>query len=440
MAKHYTKLIIEINENINSIVTAVKGDVASRFLDVQLYSNGTPIVLTSHTVTMSAKSHPDSNFKVPIDKFIDGVITDATNGRCQFELKTDILGQTGVLILQISIFSGQQEVLSTNPFNLYVIDGLRNDEQIEASNEFGALVVLFSEIQNALDDMNAIRENFGTPSQESIEEGITTFWGIIEQMRKDVSSAVAYDLPEKIGNPDDTSDTQTMFGKIKLNNELLQANLGGEKTFDTPGYFTFNVPDHVINLHIIAAGAGGGGGNYGAAAGAAGGGGGDCITMKLKVEPGQVITGKIGTGGLGTLESGRTGTDGEATVIDGVVTVAGGLKATGAGEGEAGGPGGGKGGTGGSKRGSYASTDGENGLFGTGGTAQKREQNDGGGGGGSYGIGGNGGIIDGNRNATNGIHGGGGGGSASDGDGGNGGNGIVIFRWGLFEGSEVPLK
>lgn len=220
MAKHYTKLIIEINENINSIVTAVKGDVASRFLDVQLYSNGTPIDLTSHTVTMSAKSHPDSNFKVPIDKFIDGVITDATNGRCQFELKTDILGQTGVLILQISIFSGQQEVLSTNPFNLYVIDGLRNDEQIEASNEFGALVVLFSEIQNALDDMNAIRENFGEPSQESIEQGILTFWGIIEQMRKDVASAAAYDLPEKVGNPEDTSEENTLFGKT---NQVIQS-------------------------------------------------------------------------------------------------------------------------------------------------------------------------------------------------------------------------
>lgn len=184
MAKHYTKLIIEINEDITSKVTAVKGDVNSRYLDVQLFNDSVPLDLTSHTVTMSANSHPDSNFKVPINKFIDGVITDATNGRCQFELKTDILGQTDVLILQISIFSGQQEVLSTNPFNLYVIDGLRNDEQIEASNEFGALVVLFSEIQNALDDMHAIRDNFGTPSEESLQAGTDTFWKALEKSIK----------------------------------------------------------------------------------------------------------------------------------------------------------------------------------------------------------------------------------------------------------------
>ena len=72
MAKHYTKLIIEINEDITSKVTAVKGDVNSRYLDVQLFNDSVPLDLTSHTVTMSAKSHPDSNFKVPINKFIDG--------------------------------------------------------------------------------------------------------------------------------------------------------------------------------------------------------------------------------------------------------------------------------------------------------------------------------------------------------------------------------
>lgn len=440
MAKHYTKLIIAINENINSIVTAVKGDVASRFLDVQLYSNGTPIDLTSHTVTMSAKSHPDSNFKVPIDKFIDGVITDATNGRCQFELKTDILGQTGVLILQISIFSGQQEVLSTNPFNLYVIDGLRNDEQIEASNEFGALVVLFSEIQNALDDMHAIKENFGEPSQESIEQGILTFWGIIEQMRKDVSTAVAYDLPKKVGDPDDTSDMPTIFGKISLNNELLQANLGGEEIFDTPGPFEFTVPENVINLRIVAAGGGGGGGNYTGGSGAGGGGGGaDCITKIIKVTPGQKITGTIGNGGNGS-DGSSNGADGTPTVINSIITVEGGKKGRDGDGGEATGTGG-SGGTGGSSRNHRQSKDGQNGLYGYGGLASKAaSQDDGGGGGGSYGNGGDGSLFSGEVPGKNGTHGGGGGGGTNRVPGGNGGDGIVIFRWGIFEGSEVPLK
>lgn len=440
MAKHYTKLIIEINEDITSKVTAVKGDVNSRYLDVQLFNDSVPLDLTSHTVTMSAKSHPDSNFKVPINKFIDGQITEAINGRCQFKLETDILGQTGVIILQISVFSGEQEVLSTNPFNLYVIDGIRNDEQIEASNEFGALVVLFSEIQNALDDMHAIRENFGEPSEESIQAGTDTFWKVIEKLVADVQTAVAYDLPEKVGDPDDTSDMPTIFGKISLNNELLQANLGGEEIFDTPGPFEFTVPENVINLRIVAAGGGGGGGNYTTGSGAGGGGGGaDCITKIIKVTPGQKITGTIGTGGNGS-DGSSMGADGTPTVINSIITVEGGKKGWAGNGGEATGTGG-SGGPGGSSRNNRKSEDGQNGLYGYGGLASKAaSQNDGGGGGGSYGNGGDGSLSSGEVPGKNGTHGGGGGGGTVRVPAGNGGDGIVIFRWGIFEGSEVPLK
>lgn len=420
MAKHYTKLIIAINENINSIVTAVKGDVASRFLDVQLYSNGTPIDLTSHTVTMSAKSHPDSNFKVPIDKFIDGVITDATNGRCQFELKTDILGQTGVLILQISIFSGQQEVLSTNPFNLYVIDGLRNDEQIEASNEFGALVVLFSEIQNALDDMYAIRDNFGTPSEESLQAGMDTFWKVLEKAANSTIELSEYDLPKKLGNEFDGEPYNTLFGKMNRAISLLLKN--GEQVFMEDG--TFIVPDGVNYISIIAAG-GGGGGASGDTRGAGGGGGGSCVKKETSVTPKQQIQITIGKGGAGGQAELENGKDGTATVVGNIVTCPGGHGGVQAlTEGESalpGGAGGGKGGAG--------KTNGENGLYGTGGiTRALGPYSSGvGGGGGSYGKGGDSGSAVGSR-GQDGQYGGGGG--SYNGVAGNGGNGIVIISWG----------
>lgn len=425
MAKHYTKLIIAINENINSIVTAVKGDVASRFLDVQLYSNGTPIDLTSHTVTMSAKSHPDSNFKVPIDKFIDGVITDATNGRCQFELKTDILGQTGVLILQISIFSGQQEVLSTNPFNLYVIDGLRNDEQIEASNEFGALVVLFSEIQNALDDMHAIRDNFGTPSEESLQAGTDTFWKALEKSIKGSADLVAFDIPSKIGEETDGEPYNTVFGKL---NRIIKLQLkDGEEIFREDG--TFTVPESVNQITIIACG-GGGGGALEWNSVPAGGGGAACIKKTTAVSPGQKISFTIGKGGEGGKPKDTLGKAGTATVVGNIVTCPGGQggqEAENGGGGAAGGSGGGKGGNG-VRNGTGGN--GENGLYGIGGKGSKVGEYGIGGGGGSYGNGGNAASVTNQNGGDGGYGGGGGGGQGLSNKGGNGGNGIVIFRWG----------
>lgn len=435
MAKSQTKMIISINEPILSKVIAVRGDANSRFIDVQLYNEGVPVDLNGHTVTMSVKTNQKSPMKNPVDEFISGTIPDPTNGRCMFPLTTSMLAEAGALDAQISVFSGEQEVLSTLTFIIYVEPSLRSDEQIEAENEFGVLVVLFSEIQNALDDMHAIRENFGEPSQESTEQGITTFWGIIEQMRKDVSSAVAYDLPEKIGEPDDTSDMPTMFGKINLNNELIEAQIGGEKIIDTAGVFSFDVPNHVYIIEMIAAAGGGGASNSGAAGGG-GGSGGDCVVMAINVTPKQKITGTIGKGGKGAIEGSSDATNGEATVINDVVTVAGGNKGNADAGGVSAGTGSGEGGDGGSE--DYKASNGGNGLFGIGGTSgSTQRKRHGGGGGGSYGKGGNG-----NKNGAgfDGVHGGGGGGGSSYENGGNGGDGIVIFRWGEFIGKEVPLQ
>lgn len=445
MAKHYTKLIIEINEDITSKVTAVKGDVNSRYLDVQLFNDSVPLDLTSHTVTMSAKSHPDSNFKVPINKFIDGQITEAINGRCQFKLETDILGQTGVIILQISVFSGEQEVLSTNPFNLYVIDSPRNDEQIEASNEFGALVVLFSEIQNALDDMHAIIESFGSPSKETTLEGIESFWGILEAVRSDVRDAVVYDAREKIGDPNDDADVPSLFGRLK---ELKTVLAGGEQRYETAGTYKFTFPTGLQTVELVAAGAGGGGcaGLGIDEVGGAGGGGGSCVKKILSGDeiPEGEITITIGKGGTGGKSKRQNGSDGSSTVVGSIVTVPGGhggVFSQSSGQtpnsSEGGEPGGAGGGKGGGKSNNYVAGDG---LYGKGGLSTRSPIETGGGGGGSYGNGGDGGTKA-SINGKKGTAGGGGGGGFSwnqdnetIGNGGDGADGFVLFRWGSYIG------
>lgn len=433
MAKHYTKLIIEINEDITSKVTAVKGDVNSRYLDVQLFNDSVPLDLTSHTVTMSAKSHPDSNFKVPINKFIDGQITEAINGRCQFKLKTDILGQAGVIILQISVFSGEQEVLSTNPFNLYVIDSPRNDEQMEASNEFGALVVLFSEIQNALDDMHAIRDNFGTPSEESLQAGTDTFWKALEKSIKGSADLVAYDIPSKIGEETDEEPYNTVFGKL---NRIIKLQLkDGEEIFREDG--TFTVPEGVNQITVIACGGGGGGAlNWNQSP--SGGGGAACVKKTSSVTSGQKIQitiGKGGSGGVGgSSAQDANGKSGTATVVGNIVTCPpgqGGKDLNNDTGGASGGSGGGSGGN--SKTDAGAGGNGKNGLYGVGGKGSLINRSGFGGGGGSYGDGGNAATIVGESGKDGGYGAGGGAGSSklpNSYTGGKGGNGIVIIRWG----------
>ena len=430
MAQNNTMMVIEINEPILSKVIAVRGDANSRNIDVQLFNNGVVFDLTGHMVTMSVKTDPRTPMKNPVNEFLKGTILDAENGRCMFPLTTSMLAEVGTLNTSIAVFSGETEVLSTLEFNIYVMPSPRNDEAIEASNEFGALVVLFSEIQNALDDMHAIRENFGEPSEESVEAGTDTFWKALEKSIKGSSDLVAYDIPSKIGEETDGEPYNTVFGKL---NRIIKLQLkDGEEIFREDG--TFTVPEGVAELTIIACG-GGGGGALGMNQPPSGGGGAACVKKTTSVSPGQQIKVTIGKGGLGGQYTGDSnGKAGTATVVGSIVTCAGGqggkdLKNDPGGA--AGGAGGGKGGE--SKLDSGKGGDGENGLYGIGGKGGLARRNGQGGGGGSYGNGGDAGS-DVDINGKNGGYGAGGGAATPDSNSGtkagNGGDGIVIFRWG----------
>ncbi len=207
MATTYNRLLIDVNQKINDIVTAKQNDIASRFLDVSLYSNSVPINLTGHSVKIYFKK-PDNT-----QVFTEGEITDATAGRCQFELTTQTLSVYGDLKVEISIWNGDTQVLTTQTFTITVFEMLRSDNTVESTNEFGVLVTLFQSIQNALDAMNAIKTNFGAAGEKAAEYGATTFWEMLEILAGRTEEAIQLDVSGKIGEPADTTDT-TVFGKL----------------------------------------------------------------------------------------------------------------------------------------------------------------------------------------------------------------------------------
>lgn len=176
MAITKTKLLIEVNEPINTIATAVQLDSNSRFLDVFLYDKGLPIDLTEQVVRIHVRK-PDGT-----TIFNQGEITDAVAGRCQFALTSDMLNEAQSLETQISIWNSDTEILSTKTFKILVSESLRNDEEVEATNEFGVLVVLFSEIQNALELMQYMTSTFGEPGERAAGYGVNTFWGMLEYL------------------------------------------------------------------------------------------------------------------------------------------------------------------------------------------------------------------------------------------------------------------
>ena len=197
MAVTHSKLQIDVNEKINSIVTAVAQDTKSRYLDVSLYENGMPIDLSGHTVRIYAEKEDKTV------SYNQGEVTDAKNGRCQFEMTNQMLAVAGNLKVQISIWGGNSEILSTAPFIIYIIPSLRDDEALESTNEYGAVTLLFTEIQDALYLMEEITGTFGLPGSMAAGYGVDTFWGMLEHVAAgaDVTSAINKRVNSDTSNP-----------------------------------------------------------------------------------------------------------------------------------------------------------------------------------------------------------------------------------------------
>ena len=377
----YNKMEIEVNQEITDIITAVQNDSNSRYLDVVLLDGGAPLDLTGEEVRIYMKK-PDGT-----EIFNDGEITDAAAGRCQFLLTTQALGAVGVMHAQISIWKDNTEILTTQAFHIYVTKSLISEGSVESSNEYGALVVLFQNLYQALDLMTDMVAQIGQTDDtgasttagtvngklNQVQNLIADLDGDIVQLHEDVakqstlsvvstrlgattdtggsttagtvmaklnallsrwSEALAQKV-NSIGLTDDTdatSATGTVMGKLNALIAGGESGGGGYKEFSTPGSFSFTVPAEVSWISITACGGGGGGrgGNSsnttyrsGGDGGGGGGGGSAIVGCKYPVTPGQTITGTVGAGGIGGA-SRQAGSAGGATVINGIITLAGG--------------------------------------------------------------------------------------------------------------------
>lgn len=219
MAVTYNKMLLDINEKPNDIITAVQNDTNSRYLDVLLYDNGIPIDLTGCEVKISMNK-PENGGEI----WNDGVITEAENGRCEFLLTTEALAKMGHLQVQISIWKENTEILSSQIFEIIVTKSLLGESSVESSNEYGTLVVLFQNLYEAYDLMTRMVENIGVPSEVAEQYDLATMWQAWEFL-------VAYmkgDLTDKI---DEALANASVQGVLDLIGAT--ADTGGSSTAGT---------------------------------------------------------------------------------------------------------------------------------------------------------------------------------------------------------------
>lgn len=216
MATNKTILNIEINENVNDYITAVQQDSRSRFLDVMLFDNGVPIDLTGHTARIYAIK-PDGK-----EVYNNGVITDAKNGRVQFELTSQTLAVSGLLNLQIILYRNNTEILSTNPFKLFILESLMSKNAIQSSNEYGALVVTLRDLESAKALMQEMVKKIGSPGQIATSLNLTTMYGIMDEILKMLRDSSVAGLNTKLDELKTKSDNiASKIDEVKEDTEKI---------------------------------------------------------------------------------------------------------------------------------------------------------------------------------------------------------------------------
>lgn len=204
MAKIYDKLIVDVQQEVRSIITVTQRDTNSRYLDVYLKDNGLAIDVTGHQVRIYGKKADGKEF------YNDGEITEAENGRCQFPLTSEALAVANDLTVQLILYRDNVEMLHSRPFTIHVKKSFLAEGAVESSNEYGALVVLYQNLHEAYELMMTMVENIGAPGVIAEGLSIDTMWEAWEYM----SSYLKVELTEMLQNAMDNNSVDGVVRKI----------------------------------------------------------------------------------------------------------------------------------------------------------------------------------------------------------------------------------
>ena len=186
------------NENTGKIV-AKQHDTKTRYLDITVTDNGVPVDLTDCEVRIYGRKKDGTEF------YNDGTLQDAETGRCLFEATTQMLAYAGQNVnCEIVVFKDNEQILSTMPFDIFVVESLMGASAIESSNEYGALVILYQNLYEAIDLMTTMVQNIGVPAEVAAQYDLATMWQAWEFL-------VAYmkgDFTDKVDEAIANSSTQ----------------------------------------------------------------------------------------------------------------------------------------------------------------------------------------------------------------------------------------
>ena len=142
MQKHYNYLDIDLdNKNNYRRLNAMQGDIKTRYILVNLYSNNLAYNLSNCTVKIYGLKRDKTIF------FNNAVITNAKLGQFEIELTNQALAIAGELKIQILVLGTAGEKLTSSAFFIDVGESIIDENAIESANEFNVFTQAMKDFQ-----------------------------------------------------------------------------------------------------------------------------------------------------------------------------------------------------------------------------------------------------------------------------------------------------
>lgn len=141
MQKHYSYLDIDVDSKNYRRLNAMQGDIKSRYILVNLYSNNLAYDLSSCTVKIYGLKRDKTIF------FNNAVIKNVKLGQFEIELTNQALAVPGELKIQILVLGAAGEKLSSSAFVIDVGESIIDENAIESTNEFNVFTQAMKDFQ-----------------------------------------------------------------------------------------------------------------------------------------------------------------------------------------------------------------------------------------------------------------------------------------------------
>ena len=175
MQKHYNYLDIDLdNKNNYRRLNAMQGDIKTRYILVNLYSNNLAYDLSNCTVKIYGLKRDKTIF------FNNAVITNEKLGQFEIELTNQALAVAGELKIQILVLGAAGEKLTSSAFFIDVGESIIDENAIESANEFNALTESLTKVNEW--------DSYFEETSGKIEEKYTERLNSVDSQIKDKSN------------------------------------------------------------------------------------------------------------------------------------------------------------------------------------------------------------------------------------------------------------